>query len=572
LNVLWKAITVFLPEGTGDGADFRKRVEWLILLRLLVTVLLLGATVFFQLQETGSLFFQTVVPLYILIGATFLLSLIYTLSLSVIPNLWAFSFVQIMIDVLYATVLVYFTGGSSSVFTLMYLFPIFSSGILHFRRGAMITACASAVLFGMLITLQFHELIPRSEWQWVSPWSSQTAGYVLWVLIVHFTFFFVVAIVASSVAEQLKRTRISLNLREIDYRRLAVLHGRIVDSIPSGIVTTDEQEVISFVNASGAHLLGMPLPDLMRKPLSQVFPFIDNGLSTQKIHHWTYVAARGGPDQQMKLELTVTHLKGPDGTPSGRLLIFQDVTQIKKMEEQVKLSEKQAAFVRIAAGMAHEIRNPLASLRAATELLSHGAADPHNKKRLLDIVIRESDRLNALLGDFLLAVSSRQTEKERMMLSDLVEKTVELFSRQIGARSDFTLETIINKGLAIEGQPAQLKQALWNLLMNAADAVAGGGLIRVTLEADSAAGEAILKVQDSGPGIPPEIRDRIFEPFTTTKEKGTGLGLSLVLSALEAHNGIIEVETAPGAGTVFAIRLPLMTGESSSEKGGGEDG
>ena len=335
MNFLWRFIGAAVPETSSDGPEFRKRVEWLMLLRLVVTTFLLGATLFFQLQERGSIFVDAAIPLYVLVGAIFLLSLIYALSLPVIPYLSAFSFFQVMVDVVYATVLIYFTGGALSVFTLLYIFPITSSGILHFRRGALITASTCAVLFGLLITFQFYGVLPPSDWPWESPWGRLTPGYILWVLVVHFTIFLIVAIVSSSVAEQLQRTRLSLSRRELDYRNLSELHTNIVRSIPSGIITTDERDRITYVNAPGSELLGAPLSELVSVPLKQVFPVIQDGIATSGVRRDTYRTVREVVEKQIHMELTVSDLKEGDGTPRGRLVVFQDVTQIRKMEERV---------------------------------------------------------------------------------------------------------------------------------------------------------------------------------------------------------------------------------------------
>lgn len=567
MNSLTRFIDVAVSEGFRDGPDLRKRVEWLMLLRLVVTTFLLGATLFFQLQESGSIFVDAAIPLYVLIGAIFLLSLIYALSLPAIPNLSAFSFFQIMVDVVYATVLIYFTGGALSVFTLLYIFPITSAGILHFRRGALITASTSAVLFGLLITFQFHGVLPPSDWPWESPWGRFTPGYVLWVLVVHFTIFLIVAIASSSVAEQLQRTKISLSRRELDYRKLSELHTNIVRSIPSGIITTDERDRITYVNSRGADLLGAPLSELVSVSLQQVFPIIQDGLATTGVRRDSYRTVREATGKKIHMELTVSDLKGEDGAPRGRLVVFQDVTQIRKMEERVRLSDKQAAFVRITAGMAHEIRNPLASLRGAAELLTRSSPVQESEKRLLGIVVKESDRLNALLSDFLLTVTSRQSKKARLLLSELAEETITQFAGDHRTPRNISVESLINRGVEIEGERAQLRQVIWNLLSNAADVTPDGGVIVAVLESDQATGQAVFKVQDSGPGIPPEIRDRIFEPFTTTKERGTGIGLSLVLSVIEAHEGTIEVESTPGTGTLFTIQLPLASQQTELEHG-----
>jgi two-component system, NtrC family, sensor histidine kinase PilS len=570
VNIRRRIIDLIRPEGPWDGPDFRRRVEWLMLLRLMVTTLLLGITIFFQLRESRDFLLHPATPLYILIGTTFLLSLIYAFSLPLIPDLWTFSYFQVMVDVVYATVLVHFTGGASSVFTLLYIFPIITSGILHMRRGALLTAAATSVLFGLLVNLEFYRLISPSDWPWVSPWSRHTPGYLLWVLVVHFTFFFLAAILASTGAEQLQKIRISLTRRESDYQRLSELYTSIVRSIPSGIITTDQTDRITFVNSAGVILLGTPLSDLIGIPLRQVFPVVHNDVRTSKVRRETYLTVKEVNGDKRNMELTVSDLQRENDVPSGRLVVFHDVTQIRKMEDRVKLSEKQAAFVRIAAGMAHEIRNPLASLRGATELLSETSSGLGDQQKLLGIVIRESDRLNSLLGDFLLTVNRQPSKKARVLLTDLVEETVDLFASGPRIRQGVSLETLVHKGVEVEGDSTRLRQAVWNLLGNALDATPDGGVIRVVLESES--GQAILKVEDSGPGIPPEIRDRIFEPFTTTKGKGTGLGLSLVLSVVEAHNGTVEAETAPGTGTVFIVRLPLASPKFAVEEGESENG
>jgi len=561
LSDLRRAINVILPEGPKDSPELRKRVEWLMLLRLVLTTLLLGATIFFQLRESRSLFVDPAIPLYVLVGTTFFLSLIYVFCLPVVTDLKVFSFIQVVADVIYTTVLVYFTGGASSVFTLLYALPIAASGILHYRRGAIAIAFIASGLFSLLLNLEFYGVLPAAYWPWVSPWSHRTPDYVLWVLLVHITFFFVFAVIAGSVAEQLQSVRISLRRTETDYSRLADLHMGIVRSIPSGIITANEKDEVSFVNNAGTALLGSQLSEVVGTSLGSIFPVLVHNNLPRHVGSQSCRTVKEISGEMRHLELTVSELKGRDGVTTGRLVIFDDVTRLRQMEERVNLSEKQAAFVRIAARMAHEIRNPLAAVRGATELLSQIRNETVTEKRLLDIVIRESDRLNSLLGDFLQTVGVQQPVKKRVMLTDLVEETVGLFAREPRIRESVRLETIINKGVEVVGDSARLRQALWNLLANALDATPDGGTVAVVLKGDSDTSQAVLKVQDTGAGIPPEIRDRIFEPFTTTKEKGTGLGLSLVLSIIEAHDGTVEVESEPGSPTAFVVILPLADSE-----------
>ena len=230
------------------------------------------------MEHVDSLFAESAIPLYILICTIFLLSLLYALSLPRLRNYWWFSVFQVMVDLGYYTVLVYFTGGASSPFLLIYVFPIIASGILHLRRGAYGTACLACMLFGLMILLQFHGILPRSEWPWVSPWATKAPGYVLWVVVVHFTIFFLTAFLSSSVAEQLRTTRASLSVTERDYRKLSGLHSSIVRSIHSGIITTDELDRITFVNEAGANVLRTTPGELHGVPLSKVFPEVKNGL------------------------------------------------------------------------------------------------------------------------------------------------------------------------------------------------------------------------------------------------------------------------------------------------------
>ncbi len=560
-------ITNLVPQGPPDGPEFRRRVQWMILIRIVVTSILLGVTIFLQLGETHTFLVGSAIPLYILIATTFLLSIIYAVSLPLLPELRTFSFLQILVDLVYTTVLIYFTGGASSVFTLIYILPIIASGTLHFKRGALTVASIAAVLFGLLVAFEFHGLIPASNWLWVSPWSMQTPSYVLWVLLVHFTVFYVLAILAGSVAEQLQKTKFVLTLRESDYERLSDLHTSIVRSIPSGIITSDETDRVTFVNAAAASLLDASSSELVSTPLHSIFPVIETGLSEAATDRKTYVTVKQIRSEQSQIELTVTELTGSDGQPRGKLVVFHDVTLLRKMEDRVKISEKQAAFVRIAAGMAHEVRNPLAALRAATELLTQSTPSSNNEKRLLSIVIREADRLNSLLGDFLATISNQPPNKVRVILTDLLEETLELFAREPRVGREIALETLINKGVEVEGEPSRLRQALWNLFTNALDATQDGGVIRVILETEPIAKQAVIKVQDSGCGIPTEIKDRIFEPFTTTKEKGTGLGLSMVLNVVRRHNGYIEADSVPGLGSMFIMRLPLAHPEPNGVKG-----
>ncbi|MFH0825475.1 MAG: PAS domain S-box protein, partial [Pseudomonadota bacterium] len=316
-----------------SGPDLRRRVEWLILLRLLLTTLMLLATIVFQFRELREFLIDLLIPLYVLIGATFLLNLIYAVSLPLIGNLRTFSFFQVMVDVVYYTVLVYFTGGSASAFSFIYIFPIIASGIILFRRPALLTASASCVLFGLLVTFQLYGLLPDSHWPWATS-SVRAPDYVWWVMVVNFTVFFVTALISSSLSEQLDRTRTSLQMKEADYRKLTELHSNIVRSIAGGIITTDQEDRITFVNTAACRLLRRQLTDLVAIPLNKVFPLLCDEAAGSGQMSDKYLTTLEVEGERLYLEVSVSDLKDEQGVPNGRLVIFQDVTQFKKMEER----------------------------------------------------------------------------------------------------------------------------------------------------------------------------------------------------------------------------------------------
>ncbi len=552
-----QALERLTPPATRDSAELLRRLEWMIFIRLFITTFLLGITVFFHLHSTRGIVVHPAIPLYVLLGATFSLSLIYALALSRINNLQMFSFFQIIVDLIYITAVIHFTGGLSSVFTLLYVFPILAAAIFQFRRGALRTAFAACFFFGLLISFQFIIPIPEGSWPWLDQMPVYRKGYVLWVFVVHVTIFMVTAFLASSVAEQLQKVRISLSVRELDYEKLSELQSSIVGSITSGIITTDEHGDITFANDAALAILRRGRDDIINSPLKEVFPNIHDAPKNFSMTLDVPDAVNQASSEPRILELDLSELKPLSGDNQGRLLIFQDVTDIRKMEEQAHLSEKQAAFVRIAAGLAHEIRNPLASLRGAAELLGCSDLKRNEQEKLTSIVIREADRLNSLLTDFLATVTSSKLKKNSLILSDLIRETTEFFAEITKKKSGVGVECSIANAIIVLGEPAKLKQALWNLLNNALEALPDkGGTISVTLQADPVRREAVLSIKDNGCGIAIDDRSRIFEPFTTTKIHGTGLGLPMTLSIVEGHEGSIEVETVPGKETTFIVRLP----------------
>jgi two-component system sensor histidine kinase PilS (NtrC family) len=276
--------------------------------------------------------------------------------------------------------------------------------------------------------------------------------------------------------------------------------------------------------------------------------------------------------RKIYLGFSISPLTGPDGSLMGHTLIFQDITKFKEMEEEMVRYDKMAAIGQLAAGMAHEIRNPLASLCGSIQMLrSELVLDPAND-RLMHIILRESERLNSLITDFLLFAQPPKINKSVTNIKHIIEETIDLFLNSPDYHDGIQIQGPGNcEDLQVMMDPDQMKQVLWNLFINAAQAMTAGGSLNIELEKranglllhsppgpGSEAPKTWVKVSisDSGNGIPPHEKEKIFEPFYTTKDQGTGLGLSIVHKIVENHRGTITVESEVGKGSTFVIFLP----------------
>jgi two-component system sensor histidine kinase PilS (NtrC family) len=256
-------------------------------------------------------------------------------------------------------------------------------------------------------------------------------------------------------------------------------------------------------------------------------------------------------------------MKDPDGNVIGRVVIFQDLTPIRQMEERVRIADRLAGVGEMAAGLAHEIRNPLASIAGSSQLLREAADIPEDASTLLEIIERESKRLNALISDFLSFTGTSLRSLARVRVTSLLREIAEAVRAGEAREKGLLVEDVATKELEVEGDAEQLKQVVWNLVRNAVQSTPPGG--RVLLDAYEQIRHgtryAVLTVADSGVGIEPQDMERIFNPFFTTKEGGTGLGLSISQRIVHHHKGFIEVRSLPGQGSTFSVFLPVLAGE-----------
>jgi two-component system sensor histidine kinase PilS (NtrC family) len=549
-------------------------VKGLMLGRLIILSLLLTITFLFQVYEKNFFFIPLANNFYYFIGFFYLVTIVYSLLLKKIRNLYRFAFSQIVIDHFFIIVLIYFTGGKESFFPITYIFTIIGSSIIFYKRGAIFSASLSSFLFGLLLLLQLHH--------WISPLGQSPIydpSQIFYSLITYLAAFYIVAFLSSAISEELKKKKKELIQKQVDYDHLETFNRNIIQSLDSGLLTIDSSGKIIFLNRTGEKILNRHEGELKDTSIFGLFPKIDGVIEQVKkkpselpFNYQRYETLLIHLDgRKTYLGFSISPLTDPEGSFIGHTLIFQDITKFKEMEEQVKRVDKMAAVGVLAAGMAHEIRNPLASLSGSIQMLKSELILNDYQQHLMEITLRESERLNSLVTDFLLFAHPPQTHKILCPIRRVIEETIDLFIRSPSFHDGIRLlRPNGHDEVRISIDPDQMKQVFWNLFINAAQAISEGGDIRIQLGKENLwrdtnlplspelKGREWVKISiiDSGNGIAPEEKEKIFEPFFTTKENGTGLGLSIVHKIIENHDGLIKVDSELGRGATFNIFLP----------------
>jgi two-component system sensor histidine kinase PilS (NtrC family) len=353
---------------------------------------------------------------------------------------------------------------------------------------------------------------------------------------------------------------------------LEALNDRILQSMGSGLITLDQEGRILSFNKAAGKILGYSFGEIRQRPLAEAIPQLaDHGQLTgppfeyDGINSRRELAVKNKEGKRLSLGFSVSPLTTTEGKAVGKIMIFQDITEVKKMQERVKKLERLAMMGTLAAGMAHEIKNPLGSISGAFQMLHTEEKGSSVSSRLTAIIEREIARLNELLNEFLWLskpVKKEGTFKE-VALSTLIDDTITLACTKFQVDGRVEFERTIPADFNLFVDESQFRQVVWNLVLNALEAMEYQGAIRIDAEkvvllTDEAGEKPFSRVtfHDTGKGIPPDILDQIYEPFFTTKEKGTGLGLAVVQQIVESHCGSIQVESSDDAGTVFSLYLP----------------
>jgi two-component system, NtrC family, sensor histidine kinase PilS len=543
-------------------SGLRRKIAWLIAIRAIISTILLGSAIVTQITAPGSF---AVDPFFFLIGLTYALTITYALTVRYVDDYrWLVDF-QLAGDALIVSAFIYFTGGITSYFTSLYVLPIVAGSTVQFRRGGMLVATLSAVLYVGLVVAQYMAASGLLTDPWLTRYAQALPGpsFARYTVALNVFGFFAVALLSGSLADSLKSAGARLQQASTQIADLQALNQHVIDSLPSGLATTDQSDRILTFNRAAQAITGVPFQSAVGRPIGEVMRLpapvndaIHDGLRQPgtRRHEFWFRPADGRGD--IEVGLSATHLETPGGR-AGFLFTFQDVTSIKKLERDAAIQQRLAAVGEMAAGIAHEIRNPLASMSGSIQILRQELPLSTEQEQLMDIVLRESERLNTTIRSFLAYARPQRFQIQRFDVRRALNDTTLLLRNSIEVQDGHEIVLDVPPGeLWYEADEGQIKQIIWNLATNGLRAMPDGGRLRLTGALEPSSEGVVLTVQDEGIGIPATELEGLFQPFHGRFTKGSGLGLAIVHRIVADYHGEIRVSSQPGAGTSVSVRLP----------------
>lgn len=548
----------------------------LIAVRVVAGTLLLGSAVIVQVNRPGAF---PIDPFFFLIGVTYGLSVLYWATLRFANRAPWLADLQLGGDALLVSAFIHVTGGITSYFSSLYVLPIVAASTIRFRRGAVQVATLSGVLYLAIVLAQYLD-VDAVPWGWHVTQADDlpTMRVAQYTVGINLFGFVVVALLSGSLAESVRSTGARLADASHQIEDLRAFNEYIVNSLLSGLASTDAGgRILTFNRAASAitgvppeRAVGQPAADVLQLP-PEVAARLETLGETRSLR--ADIEFRTGGGRVIDIGLTAAPLSFPDGR-TGYLFTFQDVTDIKRLERDARLQQRLAAVGEMAAGIAHEIRNPLASMSGSIQVLRQELPLTEEQAQLMDIVLKESERLNDTIRSFLAYARPQRFAVARLDVGRLVQDTALLLRNSADVCEGHVVEVDVpDEPVWYEADENQIRQVVWNLATNGLRAMAAGGRLRLSVryerapdaggtpvprrEAGWSGGDVVLTVQDEGCGIPADQLDGIFQPFRSSFEKGTGLGLAIVHRIVTDYDGTIQVSSTVGVGTTVRVRLPV---------------
>ncbi|MBN2515141.1 MAG: PAS domain S-box protein [Deltaproteobacteria bacterium] len=552
------------------------RLRWLMLSRVAIVSFLLGIAAFIQVKGTESLSPVSLYSVYLLIGITYFLSLFYAYLLNKNNNIEFNVNIQSLFDIVLITVLVFVTGGIESIYSMLYPLVIIYSVLFLGKRGGILIASTGGILYGLLIDLEFYNVIqPIYN---VGHIYNSSAGYVFARIFIYIVSFYIIAILTSYLVEKEKTARVLLSEKESAFDQLDLLHRSIIESIDAGIMTIDLQGFIKSFNRAAERITGFSFSEIRNKNIGEILKNLidiidgeseEGGDSVwgadrkpQKRYETTITAKDGHP-----VILGFSHSNLMDGKSKkiGQILIFQDLTSKKEMEREVEKNKRLAFIGEMSAVLAHELRNPLASLSGSIQILQRDLELEGTDQKLMDIILRGKDQLENLAKDFLLLARPNPGNRTTINVKKIIHTIVESDRCGPDWNDPITIEEEWGDWNNVYGNEVEIRQALGNIVMNALQSMPEGGILKIKTDTLVTQDKEFLQIniEDTGIGIGKEHHDKILEPFYTTKETGTGLGLAIVNRVIESHGGNFTIDSKLNEGTQCIILLPIDSDRSS---------
>ena len=452
---------------------------------------------------------------------------------------------QLVLDFLVVTGIVASTGGIYSVFVFLYIIAVLEVGILLTQTESLLAASCSSVLLGAMMVLTERGVLTS-----IGPFRLQGTQTIHHLLVQVFALY-LTAFISSYWSFRL--------------HKMQAFQRGLFNNMSSGFVMTDNSSVVSVMNVAAQRILGFSLEEALGRRSRDVLRVSGGGADPMEItlstgeefssYEFRVVRKDGN---EMLVGITTNVLRESRGKVEGVIGSFVDLTEIERMRRELRNQDRLATIGELAAGLAHEVRNPVAAIRGSVEELGRSLDDPDMARSLADIAIRESDQLNQLVTRFLQFASSSTPVKQTFDLRDLLEETIVLLRRR--ARR----ATATDVAYCGEDAPAvvhmdrsQLKQALLNIGHNALEAMSEGGTLDICLAVGNGGDQAQVTFRDSGAGIPQDQMEKIFEPFFTTKKHGFGMGLAVVQKIISSHGGSVAVSSEEREGTTVTVTVPL---------------